>query len=384
MAVRTPPADELRRLMAERLTVGGAVQSEPWSTAFAQVPREAFVQDFAVRVRGQRHTYTPDAPEWLTAVYSDASLLTQVDVGGTATSSSTQPTLMAVMLEALDVQEGNRVLEIGLGTGYNCALLSHRLGPEHVFSVDVDPDLVQAAQDRLGRLGYTPTVTARDGLTGWPEHAPYDRLIATCGVGRIPPAWRTQIRTGGVIVANIGCGLARLRVDDGRAQGRFLDRLAWFMGARATPETIAPRTREYLTRLVSLEGGARQVALPMGMSSDAHAFLASLVQPGIAEFTTRDAQNQEVHYLYDPGTESWARLRLCDIRAADLEHGGPRDLWAEREPLLADWALRGRPHHSRYGLTVEEDGTHVLWLDSPENASWRLDRVGRHGHGQFG
>jgi protein-L-isoaspartate O-methyltransferase len=87
-------------------------------------------------------------------------------------SSSTKPDLMLRMLETLDVRDGHRVLEIGTGTGYNAALLSHRVGDHNVYSVDVDAELVRLARERLAGAGYRPTLAAIDGEGGLPEHAP--------------------------------------------------------------------------------------------------------------------------------------------------------------------------------------------------------------------
>ncbi|MFD0443998.1 methyltransferase domain-containing protein [Streptomyces indonesiensis] len=212
-----PSADELRQCMTDHLVRTGCIQSKPWRAAFLSVPRELFVPDFTVRAQGGLHRYSQGDPAWLAAAYQDVSLLTQFDQDGTATSSSTQPSLMAEMLEALDVRDGDTVLEIGAGTGYNAALLSHRLGPDHVVTVDVDPDLVAAAKTRLRSAGYEPTLVAGDGMAGYSKRAPYDRLLATCGVGRIPTPWRDQLRPGGVIVANIGCGIVRLVVQSDRS-----------------------------------------------------------------------------------------------------------------------------------------------------------------------
>ncbi|RDG36982.1 methyltransferase domain-containing protein [Streptomyces corynorhini] len=188
MTITSPSADDLRRMMTDQLTAAGALRSEHWIDAFAGVPRHVFVPEFTVRAQGRIHRYGQEDPTWLAAAYRDTSLLTQFDATGVATSSSTRPSPMATMLEALDVVHGNHVLEIGVGTGYNAALLAHRLGGDH-------------EADR------------RDGMAGCAEHAPYDRLPATCGVGRIPDAWREQVRPGGVIVANVGYGSACLMVD---------------------------------------------------------------------------------------------------------------------------------------------------------------------------
>ncbi|MGO4749666.1 methyltransferase domain-containing protein [Streptomyces sp. 2MCAF27] len=331
--------------MADHLVTAGCIRSKPWRRAFLSVPRHEFVPAFAIRAQGRLHEYSQGDAAWLVAAYSDASLLIQFDQDGTATSSSTLPSLMALMLEALDVRDGDSVLEIGAGTGYNAALLSHRLGPDRVVTVDVDPELVAAAAVSLRQAGYEPTLVAGDGMAGHPERAPYDRLLATCGVGRIPNAWREQVRPGGVIVANIGCGITRLSVAaDGSATGRFLPELASFMTARPSPDATGTTAGQLVQPLLTWSGHTREC----------------------------DDDGRQIRCLYDPETSSWARMTVTGITAARLDHGGPRDLWAEREPLLTHWRDAGRPGHERYSLTVSPAGVHTLWLDKPDVASWRL------------
>src|SRR5262249_17220674 len=143
------------------------------------------------------------------------------------TSSSTLPSLVLSMLEALDVVDGSRVLEIGTGSGYNAALLCERLGSERVTSLDIDPELVELAAERLAANGSPPPRAAADGVRGYPGRAPYDRIIATCGVPAIPPAWLAQAAPGAVILADLhgalGGTLVKLTVGaDGVATGRFV------------------------------------------------------------------------------------------------------------------------------------------------------------------
>ncbi|MEU3185789.1 methyltransferase domain-containing protein [Streptomyces sp. NPDC006923] len=372
MATTTPPADELRRLMTEQLISSGALRSGPWRDAFSSVPRHVFVPEFTVRARGGKHGYDQDDPAWLAAVYGDVSLLTQFDVGGTATSSSTQPSLMARMLEALDVKDGDAVLEIGAGTGYNAALLCHRLGSDRVVSLDIDPDLVNAARDRLRGAGYNPTLMAGDGMEGCLGHAPYARLLATCGVGRIPDSWREQVRPGGVIVANVGCGIVRLRVDANHdARGPFLPDLATFMAARPTPDTVGTTARGLTKTFLSRTGNTREIAPPTRLDTEMPQFFAALVHPTVIDFTLTGDDNQHMLCLYESRTSSWARITSLDVQMAHLEHGGPRDLWAEREPLLTHWAENGRPASDRYGLSATSE-EHRLWFETPDGHSWRL------------
>ena len=106
------------------------------------------------------------------------------------------------MLDQLDVQPGHRVLEIGVGSGYNAALLGYLVGENGtVVSVDVDADLVAYARERLAACRVSQvTVGCGDGGLGWPEHAPYDRIIATVGAWDIAPAWVAQLAPHGRLV----------------------------------------------------------------------------------------------------------------------------------------------------------------------------------------
>ena len=162
--------------LVDQLAGGGALSSPAWRTAFDAVPRHVFVptvltDDVAGPTAVSGHD--PARREaWLDLVYTDTSLVTQYLEHPSirtvtdrpllvSTSSSTMPSLMATMLQALDVADGQRVLEIGTGTGYNAALLCHRLGSASVVSLDIDPALVAAAKDHLGQPGLSPDVAGR-------------------------------------------------------------------------------------------------------------------------------------------------------------------------------------------------------------------------------
>jgi protein-L-isoaspartate(D-aspartate) O-methyltransferase len=113
---------------------------------------------------------------------------------------------MAQMLAALRLRPGHRVLEVGAGTGYNAALIAHITGAP-VVSVDVQPDVVRDAVDALDRAGVAGvTVLAADGYLGAPGLGPFDRIIATVGIGGVPPAWLEQLAPGGLILAPIEHG----------------------------------------------------------------------------------------------------------------------------------------------------------------------------------
>ncbi|MEW1922240.1 methyltransferase, FxLD system [Streptomyces sp. NPDC088360] len=117
-------------------------------------------------------------------------------------SLASVPSIVAMMLGQLDAQPGDRILEVGAGTGYNAALLAEIVGPDGaVTTVDIDSDVALHARHALNGAGYERvTVIERDGLKGAPENAPYDRMIATVGLWDIPHAWWKQLAEGGRLV----------------------------------------------------------------------------------------------------------------------------------------------------------------------------------------
>ncbi len=171
--------------LVDGLVEKGAIQSATVEGAFRRVAR---------------HHFLPDAP--LEQVYGDNAVTTKVGAAGQALSSSTQPSIMAGMLEQLQLKAGQRVLEIGAGTGYNAALMAEIVGPQGaVVTLDVDEDIVAGARAHLAASGHTAVqVVRRDGALGYAEAGPYDGIILTVGAPDIAPAWREQLTEGGRIV----------------------------------------------------------------------------------------------------------------------------------------------------------------------------------------
>lgn len=124
-----------------------------------------------------------------------------VDIGADQTIS--QPSIVGRMTEALSLSGHERVLEIGTGSGYQAAILS--LLAREVFSIERVPSLATAAAARLSRLGYANVrVRCGDGYRGWPDEAPFDRVILTAAPPRIPRALVDQVANGGIFVAPVG------------------------------------------------------------------------------------------------------------------------------------------------------------------------------------
>lgn len=147
-----------------------------------------------------RHHFVPGQP--LAEVYEDAAITTKTGEMGRPISSSSQPGIMVWMLQQLRMRAGQRVLEIGAGTGYNAALLAHLVGPRgRVVSLDFDQDLCQGARQHLATAGVDEVeVLCADGARGWPDAAPYDRIIVTASAADIAPAWFEQLLPQGRLV----------------------------------------------------------------------------------------------------------------------------------------------------------------------------------------
>lgn len=384
---------DLRGAYARALGDSGAVTQPRWQAAFAAVPREVFVPRFFRHETGggMRAVGEGDA-EWLPAVYSDQTLVTQLDgddtlwqqahglgpIAGRPTSSSTQPMLMGWMLDALDLADGNHVLEVGTGTGYNAALLCHGLGSEQVSTVDVDADVVERARSGLLRVGYRPDVAVADAAHGHPSGGPYDRIVATCSWPRVPLPWIQQTRPGGRVLTHLytdldaGALLLLTVRGDGTADGRFLPQYGAFMTRRdlAPPDTLA------LLRaaLRSPEEGTRSRAeVPATeLLTDDFPLYAALRVPDVAMhwFQPDGATAMQTWLLGRDG--SWAHQERDGGELLAVQ-GGPRRLADEIDRAHSEWVALDRPARDRFGLTVGPDG-HRLWLDNPDiGLDWVLD-----------
>lgn len=147
-----------------------------------------------------RHLFVPDRS--LADAYQDEVIFTK-SRDGISLSAASAPSIMAEMLELLALKRGDRVLEVGAGTGYNAALMEEIVGPDgHVVTIDIDQGIVDDAIGHLhaARCGARITVRCADGGLGWPETGPYDRIIVTVGAWDMPPAWLRQLADGGRLV----------------------------------------------------------------------------------------------------------------------------------------------------------------------------------------
>lgn len=172
---------ELRREMVENQLRGRGIQQAGLLDAMNTVPR---------------HLFVPEGSEG--SAYDDVPLPAPGEDGGIL-----QPYISALMIELLQLDENDRVLEIGTGSGYDAAVLS-RLA-KHVYTVEISPRLAKEAQTRLKDLGYRNiSVRAGDGRKGWPEEAPFDAIVLTAAPEDIPTELIDQLRMNGRMVLAVG------------------------------------------------------------------------------------------------------------------------------------------------------------------------------------
>jgi len=188
--------EDLRARLVDDLERRGYISSPSVKRAFLSVWRERFVP-------GEMKPYS----------YEDRPL----PIGSHQTISA--PSMIAIMLEASDLHEGLRVLEIGTGSGYNACLLAHIVGNGNVTSIERIAELCETARNNLSSCGRQVSVLCKDGTLGHKEGAPYDRIIVTAASPGFPAPLVEQLSTKGKIIAPIGTspGMQELRV--GTLQG---------------------------------------------------------------------------------------------------------------------------------------------------------------------
>ena len=349
-------AERRERLVAEVLQTSG-VRDERITAALRDVPRHLFLP----------HLPPEDA-------YLDDAIVTKRDAEGQPISSSSQPAIMAIMLDQLALAAGQRVLEIGAGTGYNAALIRHIIGPSGaVVSVDIDSDLVETARGHLASAGYPDvTVVTADGADGYPPGAPYDRVIATVGVSDLAPAWLYQAGPGARIVVPLDVRGSQLAVAFGRAGS----------GGHWVSRSIMPCG--FMRMRGSLAGPERTVVLQPGVSVT--------LPDGL---TLADGQEVDgaalAAFLGGPATEFATGVRTSSLQVfwglgLWLSAGDPRSCAVAEERRdgeggpLARAPLRGGAMLATAGI-VDSGGIAVLIADQPGSGELALAVAGFGPHG---
>ncbi|MCC3769813.1 protein-L-isoaspartate(D-aspartate) O-methyltransferase [Streptomyces sp. UNOC14_S4] len=342
-----------------------------WESSFAAVPRHPFIpaQCWAHREDGTVTELDREARplEWEKAVTSDMALVLAKE-NGRPTTSASMPRMVAMMLRELDVRDGNTLLEIGAGTGWNSALASHRLGSGSVTTIEVDVHFAERAAARLKAVGFTPRVVWGDGAKGWEAEAPYERFIATCAVQHVPYSWVEQ--TQGVMVVPWGNGmcngaLLRLESDGRAATGKVVEEASFMWMTGHAPADWPQESEEP----EDSEGDRSSTGTdPRVLTPNEARFAVGLGVPGCRYGVDwGDAPKGADCTLWLTDGKSTASVRyMPEGTSFPVRQSGPRRLWHEVEAAYHWWEGQGRPGFGRFGLTVDGDGERA-WLDSSDN-----------------
>jgi protein-L-isoaspartate(D-aspartate) O-methyltransferase len=307
--------------MSARDVSEGTDGSRPWGVQLAEsleASGRAGAVVSAAFLAVPRHLFLPQVE--VGEAYRDTAITVKSDAEGLPVSASTQPAMMAIMLEQLGLAAGQRVLEVGAGTGYNAAVMARLVGDSgSVVTIDVEPDLVVQARVNLAAAEcHGVTVICGDGADGAPDFAPFDRIIVTAGAWDLAPQWLEQLGDGGRIVLPLSVRGIQLSVAFSRAETG-----TWVSGSARRCQFI---------RMTGGSAGPESV-VPLGPQPGLHALVA-------------DGPAPEAGPLYEAlsglVTEESADLRVDGIaELADL------DLWlALTEPGLTRVNLMGR-HEGR-------------------------------------
>jgi protein-L-isoaspartate(D-aspartate) O-methyltransferase len=281
---------ELRQELVDHLRRQGHLTDARVASAFLDMPREAFLPEHV-----ERHG--------VPAVYRDEAIVTRRDPAtGLPLSSSSQPAIMARMLEMLDVEPGQRVLEIGAGTGYNAALLARLVGPAgSVTTVELDREVAAGARDGLLATRSPVHVIVADGRLGAPDAAPLDRIVVTASTRSVPRAWFDQLVPGGLLVVP-------LRLSDVLFT---VQAVAVFRKVAAGFDSIGVTSGGFMAlRGANNERPGDTLAAPQVFGGPDERPLVEMWGPAIAALDAADRQRLVVTAL------GFARRRLLDLRRA--------------------------------------------------------------------
>ncbi|MFI1012281.1 methyltransferase domain-containing protein [Streptomyces sp. NPDC020965] len=365
--------------LADALAAQGDLRSPHWRRALEDTPRHLFLPSYFLAQEGVPTPWLrrteDDGEAWLGPVYTDRALVTRFQDGGTPqrdgtvtgvpTCSSSPPGLTLRMLELLDIRPTDDVLDIGTGTGYQAALIAHRLAdPYQLVTADIEPELTAQAHRALADLGHQPQLVTTDATShAWPRT--FDRVIVSCALPRVGETLRAAVRPGGRVVVNLFPPLNHTLVTldrrpDGSLHGRFHPDGGSFMPARHHTRTRPPAAPR-----VGWRGG--RAAVPLEAFDDPRfLFLLAAHLPGARLQCESDGALTLRELVLPDG--AWAEGVYADGRPGRFHEGGERGIWGSVERWWAWYTERGRPAWDRFGLTVTAEGDHRLWYGDPRRA----------------
>ena len=390
--------DKQARPYAEALVASlkqeGTLSQSQIEAAFLRVPRHLFIDHFFRRQLRDRQMYLeemrpgsfPNDDAWLSAIYTNEPLATAYDEECTATSSSSSPAAMAIMLEACELSKGIRVLEIGTGTGYNAALLTVMVGSaRHVFTVEIDANLANQAQLRLNQVvGPGVTVHTGNGLEGYATGSPYDRILVTGSTSKVPLSWLEQVRPGGIILMNLigemgACAFLKVvKKESGlAAHGPFLSgpEFMELHEAGKYPRRRATLVGQYLPRPITQQRPATRAEFDLSLLWDRRLdFALQLAFPQMSFASVY--VDPMCPCLIDRASDTMLLFRPTDNERFQVEVRGDPQIWEKVLIVYRQWVEYGQPDVSAYHLHINTQGKQTVTLpfspEQPGTFSWTL------------
>jgi len=372
-----------RQQLIDEMVQQGTRLTPALRKAFLAIPRHAFLDHYYQqgdgfsweRIEAPIQDAAPEAwQEWYETIYQDDALVILVDGQGRPISSSSTPSVMALMLEALDVRADQRVLEIGTGTGYNAALLAHLVGvPDLVTTIEVDPPLASLAQQRLDEVvGKGARVHAGDGLTWTSEAGASDRIIVTGSFAQIPETWTRLLAVGGILVmewrgAFTGALVQMHKQGDGCVSGRIVP--GWDASFMPLHPPDAPTTRRPLYTDQPIIERACIAGETFSPGLLTHPGLALWLQCAYPHLTLRRQYARDTNaltlYLIDAEQQTSLAMQEQESDTWTMTVYGSYPLWTHLSTTVHQWQTLGCPMPEAYTLRVDEQGQMTLFVTSP-------------------
>lgn len=374
--------------LASELERKGVLNSPKLKEAFLSVPRHLFIDRF--------YKFNPDSgssnwteitrddsaisDSWMDEIYRDTPLVTAINGENFPISSNTAPWLTCLMLDALKLNRGQTVLEIGTGTGYTASLLAKIVGdPKLVTTIEIDPDLVEDAERRIRTVLKEPvSIHVGDGLNGYSKNSPYDRIYATASYHRVPIEWLRQLRGEGVLILNlkglgrkVPSGIFRIEksFDESTSTGRFLeipDRVGFISLQDSSLPTASEAVMKFSAEAFQSEFHFSERSFnPIELFSankSGFRYLILLKLPDLYVVPSNHLLDEHIpHYIIDMGGNTLlAFQRRRKSTSWTVKVKGHADLWEKISRLYQWWENNGRPQATEFLVGLDEEGNRTV------------------------
>jgi protein-L-isoaspartate(D-aspartate) O-methyltransferase len=367
-----PPVHFLERLRQQGVTEGVVA-------AFAAIPRTHFISGFYQRLQTEKrenaYRYVTresvGEEQWCRMIYQDTPLITQLGANNVPASSSSQPGLMGQMIDALQIRPGQRILEIGTGTGYNAAILAFLTKSPHlVTTIDIEPRLVERAALSIEEaVGEGMHLVVGNGLQGVPEYGPYDYILVTGAYHTIPRAWLDQLAPGGTLLMDYhkhfgNVMLLMQKNQQGDITGQALPIHALFMPLhQGSIEGHIPSVRLQPIDPVLAPLSASPLRPDHFRVKEELAFFLHCHFPQMAILRFWKG-NTSYTFLADAETKRLVQFYQESIR-------GDHQLWQELLYFHHEWKQQDCPNRTSYTFVIEDDQYWAILGDK----RWNLGTV---------